>query len=81
MVGIQHHQAVSRRRARDSRIRRGIEEVGQSMSIVQIAGQAAAATSIRRLHTSRVSGGVRRGKVHDRRDPREEEVCGVFMLL
>jgi hypothetical protein len=55
--------------------------VSQLMSIVQIAGQAAAATSIRRLHTSRVSEGVRRGKVHDGRDPREEEVCGVFMLL
>jgi hypothetical protein len=72
---------VSRRRARDSGIRRGIKEVGKSISIVQIVGNAAAATSIRRLHTSRVSRSFRRGKVHDGRDLREEEVCRVFMLL
>jgi hypothetical protein len=72
---------VSRRRVRDSGIRRGIEEVGKSMFIVQIVGNAAVATLIRRLYISRVSRSFRRGKVHDGRDLREEEVCKVFMLL
>jgi hypothetical protein len=51
------------------------------MSIIQIAGKVVAATLIRRLHTSRVSRSARRGKVHDGRDPREERVCRVFILL
>jgi hypothetical protein len=81
MVGIKHHKVASRRRGRNCRIRIGIEEMGQSMSIVQIIGNVALTTLVRRLQTPRIGDGFKCSIDHDRRNPRQEEVCQVFILF
>jgi len=81
MVGILSNKAASRGRTRDCRIRRAIKEVGQSMSIVQIAEETPTAASIGGLRTSRIGERFTWSTEYDARNPREEEVCQVFMLL
>jgi hypothetical protein len=54
MVSIDHHKVVSRRRVRNYRIRRGIKEMGQSMSIMQVIEETRLVASIGGLHVAQI---------------------------